>query len=391
MIEIAPTTTLAQLTQNNTSAADSFPGWVNGMAKAGNVSHEPLGIPQMKLIHGCFWWGSSSHPNIGINCADPAYCAKCAADAKARGLDGFLLDWYGQGHQTDKSLLVLRPELEKQGLKFALCVDGGMAAIKAATTDAARTLALLTAINYARHTYFTSPAYLKDGGKFVILFFGFSTADFDWMKIQNALQPDCKLIFRWELNYSNRSYADGYFGWTHCDETWIADVKKRAPGKLIFLGINGGFDSSHKEDPIRCSWGSGNIIAQNGGLRMQEQLALAAAHPEIPYTSINTFNDYQEGSALEPGLASGKPLALTLGTGTLVWSNTGAAFDHYSVFVSKDGQNFGELGIKTTDTWLDLGALDFAPGTYYFLVRAIGKPFVQNILSNTVAATLAWK
>lgn len=392
-IAINPTTTLAALTANNTSASDSFPGWVNGVAEAGNVSHEPLGIPQMKLVHGCFWWGATNHPNIGVTSWDPVYCAKCATDAKARGLDGFLLDWYGQGHNTDKSLLVLRPELEKQGLKFALCVDGGMAAIKGATTDTQRTTALLNALAYARKTYFTSPAYLKDGGKFVILFFGFATGDFDWTKLRTAL-ADCKLIFRWELNYSNRSYADGYFGWTHCDEAWIADVKKRAPGKLIFLGLNGGFDSSHKEDPIRCSWGSGNIIAQNGGLRMQEQLALAAAHPEIPYTSINTWNDYQEGSALEPGLASGKTLSLVGGEGVIAWNDAGDAFVQYDVLVSQDGINFGEfvtdINWKLVQCSIRLDMYDFRPGTYYFVVRAIGKPFVQNILSNTVKATLGW-
>lgn len=389
-IAINPTTMIAQLIANNTSASDSFPGWVNGMAKAASVSHEPLGIPQMKLVHRCDWWGATNHPNIGVTSWDPVYCAKTAADMKARRLDGCLLDWYGFGHNTDKSLLALRPELEKQGLKFALCVDGGMAAIKAAKDDAGRTQALLDAIAYATYTYFKSPAYLKDGGKFVILFFGFSTADFDWAKIRATL-PACKLIFRWELNYSNRSYADGYFGWTHCDEAWIQDVKKRAPGKLIFLGINGGFDSSHKEDPIRCSWGSGNIIAQNGGLRMQEQLALAAAHPEIPYTSINTWNDYQEGSALEPGLASGLPLNAKLDSGVLYWSDMGKAFDRVDVYVSTDGDNFGYLLSAKGLFAQDLAQYDFAPGTYYFLVRAIGKPFVQNILSNVVSGTLSWK
>lgn len=390
MIEIVPTTTLAQLGANNTSASDSFPGWANGVAKPGNVSHEPLGIPQMKLVHRCDWFGASNHPNIGVTSWDPVYCAKTAADMKLRGLDGCLLDWYGQGHNTDKSLLVLRPELEKQGLKFALCVDGGMASIKAATDDASRTAVLLSAIDYARQKYFTSPSYLLDGIKPVILFFGFSTADFNWTLIRTAL-ANYKLIFRWELNYSNRSYADGYFGWTHCDETWIADVKKRAPGKLIFLGINGGFDSSHKEDPIRCSWGSGNIIPQNGGLRFQDQLALAAAHPEIPYTSINTWNDYQEGSALEPGLASGKAITLEHSNGVLAWNNF-PMFARYETYVSGDGTNF--MSFNDGDNFnnlLNLDNCDFIPGTYSFVVRAIGKPFVQAVVSNVVSATLSWK
>jgi hypothetical protein len=387
-IDFKPITTTSELLKNNTSASDTFAGWVNGNAAARRVSGIPLSLPQLKLVHRCDWWGGTNHPNIGINCADPVYCAKTAADMKARGLDGCFLDWYGLGHNTDKSLLVLRPELEKQGLKFSLCVDAGTPAIKKATTDADRTTALLATLAYARKTYFSSPAYARVGGKPLILFFGFATGDFDWTKIRAAM-ADCLLIFRWELNYSNRSYADGYFGWTHCDEAWVADVKKRAPGKLIVLGINGGFDSSHKEDPIRCSWGSGNIIAQNGGLHLQDQFALAAAHPEIPILSINTWNDYQEGSELETGI---KAADITLSkSGSIVsWGTPSAAYDHIELHVSQDGINTMPFALARGVTSVDLATLDFAPGKYTFYVYGVGKPFIQNTLSNPVIETLTW-
>lgn len=387
-IDIKPTTTLAALTQNNTSAADSFPGWINGTAKAGNVSRMPLDVPQDVYGHRCDWWGFGNHPDIGIHCTDAAYCAKTAVDMKARGLKGALLDWYGEGSNEDKSLIALKPALEAAGLRFGLCVDGGSKAIKAATDDAGRTAALLKMLAYARPAYLSASSYLKVNGKPVVLFFGFSTADFNWPQIRTAL-ADCLLIFRWELNYSNRSYADGYFGWTHCDETWVGDVKKRAPGKLIFLGINGGFDSSHKEDPIRCSWGSGNIIKQNGGLTLQNQLDLARKHPEILLASLNTWNDYQEGSALEPGLASGVTITLAMSSGVLNW-NGGPMFAHYDVLVSADGQNFMPLSRSDIPMLVDLDGLEFKPGSYWFAISATGKPFVQNAVSNVIKANLAW-
>jgi hypothetical protein len=336
--------------------------------------------------------GNSSHPNIGINSADPLYCAKTASAMKAQGLDGCLLDWYGQGHNSDNSLLVLKPELEKRGLVFALCVDGGMHSISTATTDEARTAALLAAIAYARTHYINSPAYLRDQGKPIILFFGFSTADFDWTKIRSAL-ADCKLIFRWEFRptqYSNRSYADGYFGWTDNTEEWIANVKAKAPGKLIFLRINAYFDNTVEGLPVRCTWGVGKekVIKSEGGLRLQRQLALAALHPEILYTSFNTWNDYQEGSALEPGIATGLSLFPKIVANELEWNDLNPLFDHYNVYISKDGENLMPLTRGTTVA-VDLAALEIPCGSWVFVVEAVGKPFIQNIVEST-SGSLAW-
>lgn len=382
---------ISELTVNNTSASDSFGGWPNGVAPASNVSNEPLPPSQQHFAHRCDWFGGRNHPDIGIDCADSIYCAKTAADMQRRGLTGCFLDWYSLGHNTDKSLLVLKPELEKLGLKFALCVDGGIPALRALEgakgTDAQRTTALLTALAYARKTYFSSPSYLRHGGKPVLLFFGFSTADFNWSTIRTAMS-DCVLIFRWELNYSNRVYADGYFGWTSCNEAWIADIKKRAPGKLIVLGINGYFNNTIEGDPVLCKWGVGKekVIDSMGGVLIQSELNLAAAHPEILYTSINTWNDYQEGSALEVGLLSGKTLTASVVNNRIIYNDLGPAFSRYELYIATDATTVHSLPS------FDLNGIMVSNlGAYTFYVRGIGKPFVQNVLSAPLSATLGWK
>lgn len=397
VIDIKPTTTLAALTQNNTSVPDSFTGFLPGLAKASAVSHEPLGVPQKAFGHRCDWYTTganrpTTHPDIGITSYDPAYCARTAVDMKMRGLAGAFCDWYGPTSIEDKSLLALKPALEAAGLQFAICADKGIHGIKydAATTDTQRTTVLLTALAYARKTYFGSPAYLRDGGKPIILFFGFSTKDFDWVKIRAAL-ADCKLIFRWEYRptqYGDRPYADGYFGWTDNSEEWIANVKAKAPGKLIIMGINGRFDNT---DPVICPWGAKNpkTIAAQGGVVLQNQLAIARKHPEIPYLSVNTWNDYPEKSALEPGIPSEVLIKLELSSGVLNW-NGGPMFAHYDVLVSTDGQNFMPLSRSDTPMLVDLDALEFKPGSYWFAVSATGKPFVQNAVSSVIKANLGW-
>jgi hypothetical protein len=404
-LDFIPTTTLDQLIANNTSAASSFPGWVNGVAKPAHVSNAPLGT-QETFGHRCDWYDTNitnpdgtiskrtntSHPDIGIRSYDPVYCALTVADMKRRHLAGALLDWYGPGSSEDKSLLVMRPEFEKQGMKFAICADKGIHGIdySTASTDAQRTTALLTALAYARKTYFNSPMYLKDGGKFVILFFGFATGDFDWVKIRSVL-ADCKLIFRWEYQpkqYGDRPYADGYFGWTDISETWLANVKAKAPGKLIFGGLNGYFNNT---DPKVCPWGVGQpkVINSRGGIRLQEQLAMWAKHPEVAYLSLNTWNDYPEGSALEPGLAPGYAPALAYTDPSLSWATLPAAFQGVNLYLSDDGKRLMPL-MTPAPNGVDLRQFAISPGVWTFVIEAVGGPMVQNVIGS-LPLTLSWK
>jgi hypothetical protein len=94
-------------------------------------------------------------------------------------LDGCTLDWYGKGSYEDKSALALKLELERQGLKFAITIDGGNPALKAQTEDTAATIAIF---DYLNATYFNSSAYLKYQGRPVVLFFGPPTCD--WAKVR---------------------------------------------------------------------------------------------------------------------------------------------------------------------------------------------------------------
>src|SRR5512147_1781379 len=73
---VAPTTTLAAETGNNTSAAASFAGTSNGNLPPGNVSKENVhkllnaGISAKVYAHFMAWWGSGGHINIGYESAN---------------------------------------------------------------------------------------------------------------------------------------------------------------------------------------------------------------------------------------------------------------------------------------------------------------------------------
>src|ERR1051326_8568905 len=96
-----PTTTLADETGNNTSAATSFLSQSDGNMGAGNISKVPTrtllypGSTTKIFAHVEPWWGSSKHPDIGYSSQDPSQVQRQVEDMISRGLDGAVPDWYG--------------------------------------------------------------------------------------------------------------------------------------------------------------------------------------------------------------------------------------------------------------------------------------------------------
>src|SRR5689334_10213086 len=98
---IKPTTTLAQQTSNNTSAADTFKSQTNGNSGVGNVSkvdiHSLLysGNHTKVYAHLMGWFGTASHMNVGYDSTTRTQAVRQVQDMMSRGIDGVIIDWYG--------------------------------------------------------------------------------------------------------------------------------------------------------------------------------------------------------------------------------------------------------------------------------------------------------
>ncbi len=67
-----------------------------------------------------------------------------------------------------------------------------------------------------------------------------------------------------------------------------------------------------------------------------------------------------------------------------------STLDHYTAFISADGQNLmslGDYGIGTHS--LDLSTFDFPRGTYQTFVKAVGKPSIVNHMSSPAGYTVS--
>jgi hypothetical protein len=397
MLQFTPSTTLPKLLANNTSASDSFPGWPNGVAKPSAIGLTPMGVPQQwRFVHRVNWWGGNRTgvKGVGYISADPIYVAKTIADMLQRGYNGASLLWNGITYPEAKATLAMSKAFSSAGMVFIPMMGGanpafGLPAEKHPDmTREARTAAVIKELDYFNATFFSLPAQFKINGRPVMQFFGVTGVD--WTAIiahlkTFAVQP--LLFFRWENDgkYTDRKEADGYFGWRSCNQAWVDGVSKY--GKLVMLGINAGFDSSHKELPVNCSWGNTDPRPQLGGLRRVQQLALAAANPKITMLQECTWDDYQEGSPIEPGIATGAVLTLTFNneSNTLEWADPGEAFASTTLYLSQNGIDLMPLSkYEHGAAGEKLSSFDIPLGEWHFVLVADGKNSIQRVASNMV-------
>src|SRR5260221_9563349 len=94
-----PTTNIAALTANNTSASGSWTSNSSGDTVPGSVSTLPIGSLSaggMKVIvETQAWFGSASHISVGYNSSDEGQVKNQVNDMLRRGISGTVTDWNG--------------------------------------------------------------------------------------------------------------------------------------------------------------------------------------------------------------------------------------------------------------------------------------------------------
>jgi PKD repeat protein len=396
-----PTTTLAAETGNNTSTANSFAGEVNGNIAATNVSKVPTssllypGAKTKIYAHFMPWFGVSYHVNVGYSSSDPAQVKAQVSDMLSRGISGMIIDWYGPSSYEDQVSLVIKPEAESRNgqFEFAIMEDAGSKTLSGCSTNSTCTSKLITDLNYIYNTYESSPAYMRWNGQPVVFFFSVEQLPIDWNAVRAGIQGNPIFIFQNSGGFT-RTYSNGGFSWVMPSDTSSTDpiaagyldnfysTALAYPAKLPFATGYKGFDDSI------ASWTANRYMQQQCGQTWLSSLAEISKYysvgNQLPTIQLVTWNDYEEGTEIESGIDNCLSISATVSGSTLSWSISGQenTLDHYTVFISNDGQNLMSLGDYPTGTHsLDLSTFGFVDGTYTVYVKAVGKPSIVNHLS----------
>ena len=402
---ITPTTTLSAETGNNTSASSSFPT-SNGNAAAANVSKVDVhslmypGFTGPVFAHVVGWFGATNHMNIGYTSYDPAQVHKQITDMISRGIDGLIQVWYGGGTDiNNKTAMALKNEAELHpGFTFMLMIDHGAIAWNSCyKTGCSATQAVTELTTYIANNYFSSPAYLRINGRPVITNFDIDlhyTVDWNYVAANTPGNP----IF-WFQNSGGFGHVQsaGAYSWvmpttTDYGMSYLTSFYNKGmtyPAETTVGAAYKGFNDS------LAAWGANRIMGQQCGQTWLQTFAKANSlynsSKPLSMMQLVTWNDYEEGTEIESGIDNCADVSASLSGTVLNWTLTGSAttIDHYTVFISTDGQNLMSLGDWPVDTnQLDLSTFALDPGTYQIFVKAVAKPVFRNHMTAAVSYTV---
>lgn len=248
---------------------------------------------------------SHDYPLIGpYDSNDPAALECHVLLMKLAGIDGVIVDWYGVSDFWDygmlhRNTLHLLQYVKKAGLKFAICYEDQSIKHKVEnkhiTADAALDEAGKDMLWLDRHC-FSDPAYVVLDGRPILPIFGPQHfLEPQWRQLTSRLDRRPLL---YGLPHALHKGMDGAFGWPPVEggkeiahETWmkyLQDLQTRT--NFLAVAFPGFYDIYPKS--------YGTIDAQ-GGKTFEETFALAQMGPS-PIIQVVTWNDYGEGTVVEP-------------------------------------------------------------------------------------------
>ncbi len=220
------------------------------------------------------------------------------------GIDGVLIDWPGVLPLNDYPLLVRNTEkivavLQRTPLHFAIVYEDqniNIAARAGKLTD--KIAAARADMAYLQAHFFSLPGYERWNGRPLLLNFGPQTFEepAQWAQIFAGLQPAPAFFPLWGHDQYAGASATGTFAWINEDNTvslekYYAEKDPRPRIASAYPGFEGYYAAGGWEGP---KW---SIPHSQATFTCTLDLALAS---KLPYIQLPTWNDYGEGTIIEP-------------------------------------------------------------------------------------------
>ncbi len=262
------------------------------------------------------WFGHPKHISIGYSSHDPVVIRRQIREAKALGISAFVVDWYGDREPfIDQSYAMMQTLAAKNKFQVAMMYDETNE--EDGATD--ETIADLTMFH---ETYLSSKApghqvYLTYEGRPVIFIFP-KGGHTDWSRVRIVVNkwdtPPLLIDENLPGQYANA--LDGFYAWVNPGpKGWAADgsnwgeqylsdfyqtMLSKYPNKIIVGGAWTKFDDN------KASWSLNRHISARCGKTFQDTFNFWRKYlpvdDPIPFVMIGTWNDYEEGSAIEGGI-----------------------------------------------------------------------------------------
>ncbi|MGC2110246.1 MAG: endo-1,3-alpha-glucanase family glycosylhydrolase [Candidatus Korobacteraceae bacterium] len=264
------------------------------------------------------WFGRPGHINVGYSSQDRVVLEKQVDKAKQLGIAAFVVNWYGQSHDfEDKAYALMQEVAGEKNFKVALMYD------EDDSEPGRETDAVLGDLRYAYQHYIGPNAavprdsYLRYNGRPMIFIFP-KGSRVDWNRVRQTVNgwDDPPLLIFKDINQQYAEAFDGFYAWvnpgkqgwqgdgsnwgqTYLDnfyKTMVADY----PNKIAVGAAWPGFDDS------KASWSQNRKMSGRCGRTFNDTLRLFRRYysdqRQLPFLMIETWNDYEEGTAIENGV-----------------------------------------------------------------------------------------
>ncbi|MEI7774386.1 MAG: hypothetical protein WCK17_06390, partial [Verrucomicrobiota bacterium] len=263
---------------------------------------------------------SHDQPLIGPYDSGDEHALECQVLLmKFSGLQGVIIDWYGVGKDFDHAAnhehaLKLVPWLKRAGLRYAVCYEDQALAKKSTNGTEDVSAALWQAekdLLWAQDHWFADPSYIRKDNRPLLLLFGPQLLKPEqWTALEKRLSTR---PFTFALPHlASRIGAEGSFAWppvsggkTLSADEWNKQLKSLyegiSKGEHVMATAFPGFKDIYKQAGVGESFGG--ILPQMGATFTESlDLAMSAGSPVV---QIATWNDYGEGTAIEPTRGAG--------------------------------------------------------------------------------------
>ncbi|HEY1498791.1 MAG TPA: hypothetical protein VGF88_04380 [Acidobacteriaceae bacterium] len=276
---------------------------------------KPGTSPQILAVYEP-WFGHPQHISVGYSSHDPAELHKQIRKAKSMGITGFVVDWYGDRDPFNaRTYELLQPIAAEENFHIAMMYD------ETDSDDGATDEAIADFTTF-RDSFLTPnapgrQAYLTDDGHPMIFIFP-KGGHTDWNRVREVVSQwnPTPLLIDESLPGANASAFDGFYAWVQPGQKgWAADgsnwgddylanfystMVSKYPDKITVGGAWSQFNDS------KASWSLNRHISARCGKTFTDTenfwRRYFPADQPLAYMLIETWNDYEEGTAVEPGI-----------------------------------------------------------------------------------------
>jgi len=278
----------------------------------------PEGSPKILAAYQP-WFGSPKHINVGYSSQDPQVLADQVKKARNLGIAAFVVNWYGpRKPYEDQSYALLQKASADNDFSVSIMYDEDTSDPNSSTD------AVVVDLQYAYDRYIgpnaipSKRAYLRYNGRPVIFIFP-KEGTTDWKHVRdvvNSWEDPPLLIFK-DINTKYASVFDGFYAWvqpgpdgwkrdgSNWGEAYLESFYKKMnqdyPSKIAVGAAWPGFDDT------RAAWSRNRHMNDRCGKTFEDSVRLFRrfyndSHP-LPYLMVVTWNDYEEGTAIERGFS----------------------------------------------------------------------------------------